>query len=120
MEHTETIKTMKRLKWMALVMDSKFGIPFTRFRFGVDTLSNAVPFAGNAVMTMASLYMVWKAYEMGAPRGLLARMVGNVAVEAGLGAIPVVGIVLDTLYMANIRNVEMLAEFLRAQGVMVE
>jgi len=31
-----------------------------------------------------------------------------------------VGIVLDALYMANIRNVEMLSEFLRSQGVAVE
>jgi hypothetical protein len=120
MEHAETIKTLKRLQWMARIMDSTFRIPFTKFRFGVDAAADAVPFAGNAVMTMASLYLVWKAWELGAPRHLLARMVGNVAVEAGLGAIPVIGIVLDALYMANIRNVEMLAEFLRAQGVAVE
>jgi len=120
MEHVETIKTMKRLKWMARVMDSSFRIPFTKFRFGADAAVDAVPFVGTAAMTAASLYLVWKAYEMGAPRHLLARMVGNVAVEAGLGAIPVVGIVLDALYMANIRNVEMLSEFLRSQGVAVE
>jgi hypothetical protein len=120
MEQADTIKTMKRLKWMARIMDSSFGIPFTKFRFGADAAVDAVPVVGTAAMTAASLYLVWKAWELGAPRPLLARMIGNVAVEAGLGAIPVVGIVLDALYMANIRNVGMLEDFLRSQGIAVE
>ncbi len=113
-------KTMKQLKWIARFMDAGWGVPFTKFRFGADALSSAVPIAGDVVMTSASLYLVWKAYELGAPRALLTRMIGNVAVEAGLGAVPVVGGILDILYAANVRNVDMLADFLRTQGFAVE
>ena len=120
MDHAQVNKTMKQLKWMARFMDGGWGIPFTKFRFGADALSSAVPVAGDVVMTAASLYMVWKAFELGAPRALLARMIGNVAIEAGLGAVPVVGGILDVLYMANIRNMDMLAEYLRGQGFAVE
>jgi len=60
------------------------------------------------------------AYRLGAPRNLLGRMVANVAVEAGLGLIPVVGGILDVLFMANVKNMDLLTEFLRQKGMAVD
>ncbi len=120
MTEAEILKTMKNLKWMARFMDRGWGVPFTKFRFGVDAFSSFIPVGGDVVMTAASLYMVKKAYDMGAPRPLIMRMLGNVAVEAGAGAVPVIGGLLDVLFMANVKNMDLLADFLRQKGLAVE
>ncbi|MDE2383222.1 MAG: DUF4112 domain-containing protein [Alphaproteobacteria bacterium] len=117
MTEAEMLKTLKNLKWIARFMDNGWGVPFTRFRFGADAFSSLIPIGGDVVMTLASLYLVTKAWQLGAPRALLARMVANVAIEAGIGAVPVVGGILDVLYMANVKNMDMLEEFLRQRGM---
>jgi len=119
MTDVEMVATLKRLKWIARFMDNGWGIPFTRFRFGADALSSIIPVGGDVIMVCASLYLVIKAWEMGAPRALLAQMLANVAVEAGIGAVPVIGGILDVLFMANVKNMDLLTEFLRQKGVAV-
>ena len=113
MTEQETFDTLKRLRWIARFMDAGWGIPFTRFRFGVDAFSSFVPVGGDAVMVAASLYLVMKAREMGAPREMLLRMLGNVAIEAGLGAVPVIGGIFDVMFRANVKNIDMLETYLR-------
>jgi hypothetical protein len=43
------------------------------------------------------------------------RMLGNVAVDGALGAVPVVGDVFDVLWRANRRNVRLLREWLERE-----
>ena len=119
MSEVETLKLLKRLRWMARFMDAGWGIPFTRFRVGADAFSGLVPIGGDALMVLASLYVVNKARQLGAPREMLIRMAGNVAIEAGLGAIPLVGGILDLVFRANIKNVDMLEAYLRDKGFAV-
>jgi hypothetical protein len=49
---------------------------------------------------------------MDAPLPLLGRMARNVAVDAVLGAIPILGPVFDLVYKANQANVALLEEWL--------
>ena len=116
MTDLETLQTLKRLRWIARFMDMGWGIPFTRLRFGADVFSSVLPIGGDAVMVAASLYLVIKARELGAPRDMQIRMLGNVAIEAGLGAIPGVGGILDVLFRANVKNIDMLEGYLRDKG----
>ncbi len=117
MSDVETLKTLKRLKWIARFMDAGWGIPGTRFRFGVDAFSSLIPIGGDAVMVLASLYLVAQARQLGAPNAIILRMLGNVAIEAGLGAVPVIGGILDVIFRANVKNIDMLEEFLRTKGL---
>ena len=119
MSEVETLKLLKRLRWMARFMDGGWGIPFTRFRLGADAFSGLLPVGGDAIMVLASLYLVNKARQLGAPREMLIRMAGNVAIEAGLGAIPFVGGIMDVVFRANIKNVDMLEAYLRDKGFAV-
>lgn len=116
MSEAETLRALKRLRWIARFMDAGWGVPFTRFRFGVDAFSSLIPVGGDAIMVFASLYLVVKARELGAPREMIIRMLGNVAIEAGLGAIPVVGGILDVIFRANVKNIDMLELYLREKG----
>ena len=117
MNEIEILKELKRLKWIARFMDAGWGIPGTRFRFGVDAFSSLIPVGGDVVMVLASLYLVTQARQLGAPNAMIMRMLGNVAIEAGLGAVPVIGGILDVFFRANVKNIDMLEDYLRTKGL---
>lgn len=97
-----------RIEWLAALLDTRFVIPFTKFRFGADSLIGLAPGLGDVVTTALSLYIVYEAHKLGAPKHVLARMLGNVAIDGLFGAIPVAGDVFDAMFRANRRNVSIL------------
>ena len=100
----------------AALLDTRFVIPFTKFRFGADSLIGVAPGLGDVVTTALSLYIVYEAHKLGAPKHLIARMLGNVALDGVIGAVPVAGDVFDVLWRANRRNVRILREHLDRAG----
>lgn len=52
--------------------------------------------------------------RLGASRATVLRIAGNVALDAGLGAIPVLGDIFDFAWKANLRNVALLERHLAA------
>jgi hypothetical protein len=99
---------LARLEMLASLMDTALVIPGTNIRFGVDALVGLVPGIGDALTTAVALYIVHEARQLGAPAHLIARMIGNVAVDSFVGAVPVVGDAFDVLWRANRRNVALL------------
>jgi hypothetical protein len=99
-----------RLDKLATLLDVAFRIPFTKFRFGVDGLIGLAPGFGDVVTTGLSLWIVHEAYQLGVPRQVLLRMLGNVAIDGLIGAVPVAGDVFDVLWRGNKRNVRILRE----------
>jgi Domain of unknown function (DUF4112) len=116
MNPADTLKTLNRLKRLSRFMDAGWGIPGTKIRFGADSVLGLVPGGGDLVGMVISLYVVVKARELGAPNHLLLRMVGNVAIDTGLGSVPVLGDIFDVLFKSNIKNVDLLHEFLTKSG----
>ncbi|WP_405111102.1 DUF4112 domain-containing protein [Phaeobacter sp. BS52] len=57
-------------------------------------------------------YIVLSGYRMGASTGTLARMVGNIGVDAVIGTIPLLGDMFDIGWKANLRNVAILRRHL--------
>ena len=104
---------LARFRKYAWLLDGQFGIPGTRFRFGLNSLIGLAPVAGDVVMGLISLYLVWEARQMGAPTSLQARMVGNVAIEVVGGAVPIVGDLFDMAFKANLRNLALLEAWMK-------
>ncbi len=100
---------LERLGWF---LDSAFRVPGTNVRFGADALLGLVPGVGNAATTLLSAYLVHEAWRQGIPKGALARMVGNVALDSLFTAVPLVGTVADLFWRANRRNMAILARHL--------
>ena len=107
---------VKRLESIATVMDTAFVVPGTGIRFGFDGLIGLVPGIGDAVTTALSLYIVHEAWQLGAPKHLIGRMLANVALDGAIGAVPVAGDVFDVMWRANKRNVRILREWLDREG----
>jgi len=92
-------------------LDTAFRIPGTRIRIGVDPLLGLVPGLGDAVAALFGGFIVWTAVRAGAPRLVVARMLGNVAVDAIVGAVPLLGTVFDVVFKAHQRNARLLADW---------
>jgi hypothetical protein len=70
---------------------------------------------GDIITTAISLWIVREARALGAPWHLTVRMLGNVALDGVVGAVPVVGDAFDVMFRANIRNMRMLRRWLDRQ-----
>jgi hypothetical protein len=104
--------TLARLEKLAWFTDSSITIPGTSRTVGADALLSFVPGIGSAVGAGISAYAVIEAIRHGAPMGALARIGGNIAVDAVIGSIPVVGILFDMAFKANQRNLILLRKHL--------
>lgn len=99
----------KRLRALAWLLDNSIPLP-GGFRVGIDAIIGLVPGVGDAVGALISAYIVNEARNMGAPRSVLLRMMGNVMIETIIGAIPFAGDLFDAAFKANSRNLALLAQ----------
>lgn len=111
----EDEKVMARLDSLASLMDSRFVIPGTGIRFGLDALLDLIPGIGDFAGTAVSAYLIWEARRLRVPAGVILRMVGNVIIDFVLGAFPILGTVADVFWRANNRNVALLRDHLAAR-----
>jgi len=107
---------LERLEHLARLLDTALVIPGTNFRFGADAIIGLVPGIGDIITTVIAAYIVIEARRLGAPRHLIARMIGNVALDGVIGAVPLVGDVFDAMWRGNVRNIRMLRRYLERQG----
>ena len=98
----------RRLDGIATALDSAFIVPGTGIRFGADALLGLIPGFGDVAGLVLSAYLVLEARRLGAPSDMLSRMVGNIVVDAAIGAVPVLGDAFDVFFKANKRNMALL------------
>lgn len=106
----------ERLARLAFLLDSALRVPGTNIRFGADALLGLVPGLGNLATTALSAYLILEARRLGVPYGLLLRMVGNVALDSVLSAVPIAGNIADVFWKANRRNMALLNRYLEKAG----
>ena len=104
-----------RIEAVASMLDTAFIIPGTSFRFGVDGLIGLVPGVGDALTTALSLWLVKEAHALGAPKHLIARMLGNIVIDGVVGAVPLVGDAFDLVWKSNRRNLHLLRRHLDSE-----
>jgi uncharacterized protein DUF4112 len=87
-----------------LLIDAAGRARGTRFRVGLNSVIGLPPGAGDAVLALISLYIVRATVQLGLPPRKITWMFVNVGIEAGLGAFPVLGDLLDVVWKANLRK----------------
>jgi hypothetical protein len=106
---------LARLDAVAKLLDIAFILPGTNIRYGIDGIIGLIPVVGDIIATALSLWLVREARALGAPWHITARMLGNVAVQGVVGAVPVAGDAFDVLFRANMRNARMLRRWMDKQ-----
>lgn len=104
-------KGKSELKWvenLSEIMDSKFTLPGTRFRFGLDPLLGLIPGLGDAISLAISTMLIYTMTKNGVSRKVVILMMINVTIDAVLGSIPILGNIFDFFYKANSKNINLL------------
>jgi hypothetical protein len=109
-----TRSALVQVRKIAWLMDSSIPIG-GGYRIGIDGLIDFVPGIGDVAGVLVSAYIIYRAAACGAPEPVLMRMAGNILIDALLGAFPILGVVADSAFKANIRNAAIFEEFLRNQ-----
>lgn len=95
---------------LAELLDSKFKIPNTNIRFGLDPIISLIPGAGDVFAGVISLYFLIQGAIHGGKAAVLGRMFINILLDVLIGSIPVLGDLFDVYWKANLRNAEILDE----------
>ncbi len=110
----EHVASFERYQRLVRLFEQAFRIPGTNWRFGIDALLGLIPGLGDLAGALAAGYGVWLARRMGAPAALQVRMLGNVALDALGGAVPLLGDLFDFAFKAQLRNRALLEGWLAA------
>lgn len=94
---------VRRLRQLGRFMDSSIRLP-GGYRIGWDGIIGLIPGVGDLIGLIVSGGIVVSTARLGVPRIVLARMLGNVALETIIGAVPLLGDVFDFVFKANERN----------------
>ena len=94
------------------LLDDGLKVPGTEIRFGLDAILGLIlPAAGDTVTGVGSLSLLAMALREGVPTVILLRMIGNIAIDVGLGAVPIVGDAFDLVWKSNRRNLNLIKEY---------
>lgn len=96
------------LQSWADLLDTKFRIPGTDIRFGLDPLLSLIPGLGDLASPVFTVALLLQGMRQRIPPAVVARMVGNTLVDVILGAIPIAGNVADIFWRANVKNLALL------------
>ena len=110
-EHSEPTGNLKRIDYpanprlvrmraLSRLLDTAITLP-GGFRIGIDPIIGLVPGIGDLIASSLSVWLIYDAARMGISKVTLARMIGNVMMEAAIGAVPLLGDIIDAVWKAN-------------------
>ena len=108
--NTNNSRSLKHIEILARLMDSRFAIPGTNIRFGLDGLIGLIPGIGDFSGLLVSFYIVGILAQNGASGFVPAKMIFNILIDTLLGSIPVIGDLFDFAYKANRRNFKLMQQ----------
>jgi hypothetical protein len=97
----------RRIGRVTHVLDELVSVPGTPIKVGLDPVIGVIPIAGDALAALVGIWVILEASRFGIPRVVLGRMVANLVVDLGIGAIPLLGDAYDLFFRSNSRNLEL-------------
>lgn len=94
---------------MARLLDEIFTIPGTGIKIGLDPILGFLfPVIGDAATATAGVVILREGVRRRVPRKVLMRMGVNIMINAGLGAIPILGDIFSIWFRSNTLNYALL------------
>ena len=85
------------------------------WKFGLDGVVGLIPGVGDMAGAAVSAVIILGAARRGIARSAVIRMVMNVATDAFVGFVPVVGDIFDFAYKSNMRNMQIYREAMKGE-----
>jgi hypothetical protein len=111
--HESQLLQLARLRSVSDLWDRAFGIPGTKWRVGLESLVGLLPVGGDVIGLGISIYILWQVVQFNLPKTILVRMVFNIAIDALVGSVPILGDLFDITWKANTKNVNLLESHLQ-------
>jgi Domain of unknown function (DUF4112) len=109
---TDPASVRRRLEALEKLLERSFVVPGINRPVGLDAIVGLLPVAGDTIMALAGLYMVWEARNLGMSKWQMLRMTGNVGVDWLLGSVPVAGDLFDFMFRSSSRNLRIIRKHL--------
>lgn len=101
------------LRRWAVLLDSRFRVPGTSIRFGLDALVGLIPGIGDISTPAFAALLLLQAVRMRLPLVVQGRMVLNAGIDMLVGLVPILGDLADIGWKANLRNLALLERHAR-------
>lgn len=102
----------QRIEMMEMVLERSFVIPGTNRPIGLDSIIGLIPVVGDIIAAGLGAYIVWEARNLGMPKWKLTRMIGNIAFDTAVGAVPLAGDLFDFMFRSNSKNLKIIKRHL--------
>lgn len=112
-------RLQRERQWLGRVtvlLDTRFRIPFTNIRFGLDPILGLLPVAGDLVSAIITAVLIIVYVRLGVPNRLAVRMVFNLLIDLIIGSIPVLGNIFDVVFKANYKNKQLANAYFDIDG----
>ena len=106
-----TAQRLRIARFLADLLDRRFTIPGTSIRIGLDPILGLVPAVGDLLANLTGSAILLIAAQLHVPKFILLRMGLNIAVNALIGAVPVLGDVFSIWFRSNVKNVQLLERY---------
>jgi hypothetical protein len=110
--HEEGVEIQK-LDRIAGLLDDFIRIPILNIRIGLDPILGMLPWAGDTVTALFSLYLIGSAIQYQLPKVVILRMAMNVAFDYLVGIVPFVGDASDFFIKSNRWNLNLFRKYAR-------
>ena len=91
-------------KWVAFILDDLIKLPGTEKRIGLDPILGLIPGFGDFATSTVGLTLLAAGAKKRVPKSVYLRMISNWALNALVGAIPILGDIFSFWYKSNHRN----------------
>ena len=105
----------KAAKIFAKLLDSQFEIGGVRF--GIDPILDIIPWFGDIAGAVLSLFILHTAWTAQVSKIDFMKMVLNIIIDFVVGAIPILGVIFDVIFKANMRNIKILEKYTHGKFV---
>lgn len=99
---------LDHLERLARWSDDLIRIPFLNYRIGLDPILGAMPWLGDTITAILSMYLVGSAIYYRVPKIIILRMAINIGFDYLIGLIPFIGDAADFFVKSNRWNMNLL------------
>jgi uncharacterized membrane protein len=101
-------RALERLRIISQLFDEAFTVPGTKWRFGLDALFGLVPGLGDIAGALVAMFAMHVARNLNAPPAVQLHLLSNIALDALIGSVPILGDLFDFAFKAQTRNLALL------------
>lgn len=99
---------LARVDRVSRLLDTRYRVPGTVVRFGLDSVIGLIPGIGDTAMLLPSFWIMAVAHRHGVRKRVLAKMAGNAGLDYVVGSIPLAGDLFDLAFKSHRRNAALL------------